>query len=173
MLDGDALTASGAAIGSRPVPYRLDYSLLTGSGFVTAEVNVRSRGNGWERNLTVVRSDDGRWSAHTSAAGEAPLPMPAGDTRELDNALDANLGLSPLFNTMPVLRHDLPDGFAADFLMVWISVPDLAARPSPQRYTRNCRPCLTAIASSASNRSVAARTSSLTSCSPPTVSSSD
>ncbi|HZR94590.1 MAG TPA: putative glycolipid-binding domain-containing protein, partial [Gaiellaceae bacterium] len=53
-----------------------------------------------------------------------------------DGAFDPDLGLSPLFNTMPVLRHRLHDGKKADeFLMVWISVPDLALHPSPQRYT--------------------------------------
>jgi hypothetical protein len=37
---------------------------------------------------------------------------------------------------MPVLRHRLHEGGGADdFLMVWISVPDLSIHPSPQRYT--------------------------------------
>jgi hypothetical protein len=35
--------------------------------------------------------------------------------------------VSPLFNSMPVLRHALHDGGTADdFVMVWISVPALA-----------------------------------------------
>jgi hypothetical protein len=37
---------------------------------------------------------------------------------------------------MPVLRHDLHNGGSAeDFLMIWISVPDLSIHASPQRYT--------------------------------------
>jgi uncharacterized protein len=51
-------------------------------------------------------------------------------------AFDPDLGLSPLFNSMPVLRDGVHDGGSVDdFLMVWISVPDLAVYPSPQRYT--------------------------------------
>jgi hypothetical protein len=49
---------------------------------------------------------------------------------------DPDLGLSPLFNSMPVLRHGIhPRETSVDFLMVWISVPDLQVHPSPQRYT--------------------------------------
>jgi hypothetical protein len=51
-------------------------------------------------------------------------------------AVDPDLGLSPLFNTMPVLRHRIHEGGRSeDFLMVWISVPDLSLHPSAQRYT--------------------------------------
>jgi hypothetical protein len=118
------------------LPYRLDYTLRTGPGFVTAEVEVSSRGDGWTRRMKLIRSDVGAWTAETASTGDAPLPPPGGDTHQLEGALDPDLGLSPLFNTMPVLRHHLHDGGSgADFLMVWISVPDLAIRPSAQRYT--------------------------------------
>jgi uncharacterized protein len=131
-----ALTASGIAIGSRPLPYRLDYTLRTGADFVTAEVEVSCRGDGWKRSMKLVRSSAGHWTAETATFGEAPLSTAGGDTQQFDGALDPDLGLSPLFNSLPVLRHDLHEGGAAgDFLMVWISVPDLAIRPSPQRYT--------------------------------------
>ncbi len=37
---------------------------------------------------------------------------------------------------MPVLRHGLLDGGGpVDFLMAWVSVPDLSVHPSRQRYT--------------------------------------
>jgi len=42
---------------------------------------------------------------------------------------------------MPVLRHGLLHGGAPrDFVMAWVSVPDLAVRPSAQRYTFVGRP---------------------------------
>jgi hypothetical protein len=125
-FDDDALTASGIAISSDPLPYRLDYSLRTGPSFVTAEVEASSRGEGWKRSLKLVRSKAGEWNAETATVGEAPLPPPGGDTQLVDGALDPDLGLSPLFND---------GGSVDDFLMVWISVPDLAIHPSPQRYT--------------------------------------
>lgn len=41
-----------------------------------------------------------------------------------------------MINTMPVLRHRLlaAGSRADDFLLVWISVPDLHVHPSSQRY---------------------------------------
>jgi hypothetical protein len=135
LADG-SLSAEGIAIGSEPLPYRLDYALRTGPDFITAEVEVFSRGDGWERSLRLVRSLQGRWTAETASIGEAPVRPPGGETEQFDDALDPDLGLSPLFNSMPVLRHRLHDGGAADdFMMVWISVPDLAIHRSPQRYT--------------------------------------
>jgi hypothetical protein len=54
----------------------------------------------------------------------------------LADALDCDLGFSPLFNSLPVLRHDMHEGGEArDFVMAWISVPDLTVRRSEQRYT--------------------------------------
>nr|WP_238431772.1 putative glycolipid-binding domain-containing protein [Streptomyces cavernae] len=44
--------------------------------------------------------------------------------------------MCPLTNTMPVLRHSLHrTPGERDFLMAWVSVPDLTVSPSPQRYT--------------------------------------
>lgn len=54
----------------------------------------------------------------------------------LAGALDCDLGLSPLTNSMPVLRHRLHEGGGSvEFLMAWVSVPDLAVHRSRQRYT--------------------------------------
>ena len=53
----------------------------------------------------------------------------------LAGALDCDLGLSPLTNAMPVHRHRLdrePGSF--DFVMAWVSVPDLAVHAARQRY---------------------------------------
>jgi hypothetical protein len=54
----------------------------------------------------------------------------------LKGAMDCDLAWSPLTNAMPVLRHDLlRGGGSVDFLMAWVSVPDLHVYPSAQRYT--------------------------------------
>jgi uncharacterized protein len=56
----------------------------------------------------------------------------------LDLELDADffdLGYSPIFNSLPILRYDLHrGGEARDFVMAWVSVPDLSVRRSEQRY---------------------------------------
>jgi hypothetical protein len=126
-LGRDVLAASGVAIGSAPFPYRLDYELETSVGFVTTRLHVTVRGGGRTRSLDLRRSTEGAW---TSREDGAPADRP-----DLAGALDVDLELSPLFNTMPVLRHGLARGGAAvDFTMAWVSVPDLAVHRSPQRY---------------------------------------
>jgi uncharacterized protein len=129
------LSASGVAIGSEPTPYRLDYTLETTKSFVTTRLVVAARGEGWERWLELTRTDAGGWIAQARHSGGLQLPAPGGDTAPFAGALDPDLGLSPLFNSMPVLRHGLHEDGGQDFLMVWISVPDLSLHPSPQRYT--------------------------------------
>lgn len=46
-----------------------------------------------------------------------------------------DLGWSPLFNSLPVIRDGLLDaGPARDYVMRWVEVPSLAVRTSEQRY---------------------------------------
>lgn len=46
-----------------------------------------------------------------------------------------HLGNSPLFNSLPVLRDGLlRTGDARDYVMRWVSVPELEVRESSQRY---------------------------------------
>ena len=134
-LLADRLQASGVQVGFAPLPYRLDFTLDTGADWVTERLAVTSRGDGWTRTLDLRRSTDGAWSIEASAEGEDDLPSPGGDVASFAAALDCDLGLCPLTNTMPVLRHDLlrRDG-SLDFVMALVSVPDLAVRRSGQRY---------------------------------------
>jgi uncharacterized protein len=135
-LESRRLRARGIAIGSDPEPYRLSFELQTRDEYITERAVVETQGAGWSRRLELHRSLAGVWSASSQSAGELDMPEPGGDLAELGEALDLDLGLSPVFNTMPVLRHDLHDVVGTeDFLMVWISVPDLSIHASPQRYT--------------------------------------
>jgi hypothetical protein len=135
-LSRQRLAATGVAIGAEPLPYRLDYRLETRRGFLTARLRVTTRGEGWQRALDLRRSPAGSWSVEAQAAGEAPLSPPGGAGAALSGALDCDLGLSPLTNSMPVLRHRLLEGGGAlDFEMAWVSVPDLAVQAAGQRYT--------------------------------------
>ncbi|MBA9006858.1 putative glycolipid-binding domain-containing protein [Thermomonospora cellulosilytica] len=139
-LGAGTLTASGWAIGGDPLPYRLEYELSTGDRYVTARLLVRAEGvdpdgGPWRRSLELVNGPGEVWSVRAKAEGHAALPPPGGDAAGLTGALDCDLGLSPLTNTMPVLRSGLLDGGGpAEFLMAWVSVPDLAVRPSRQTY---------------------------------------
>lgn len=136
-LEPDRLAAIGTAIGSDPEPYRLDYELATGSGFVTRYVRVSATGADWIRTVNLQHDGCGNWTCAAGQTGNLQLPDAGGDTGRLAGALDPDLGLSPLFNSLPVLRHRMlgADAIPADFVMVWISVPDLQLHASPQRYT--------------------------------------
>ena len=122
-IDGDQLTARGTQLGAEPEPYRVDYELTTGERFVTERLSLTARTAAGERRLELVRAGDGGWSAN----GE-PLP-------EVQGALDCDLANCPVTNTMPVLREGLRESREPkDFVMAWVSVPDLTVRRSEQRY---------------------------------------
>jgi hypothetical protein len=134
-LDHDRLAATIVAIGADPLPYRLDATLETDGGWVTRRLRVTTRGGDWERELDLGRGPDGRWSIDAHAAGRADLPAPGGPPGPLDGALDCDLGLSPVTNTMPVLREGLLrlDG-ERTFTMAWVEVPSLRVIASRQGY---------------------------------------
>jgi hypothetical protein len=137
-LESDRLAARGMAIGSAPALYRLDYELETAPAFVTARFAVTARGDGWMRSLDLRRAPSGIWQETWKEDGLCRV-LGARRPTDLDGlagALDVDLGLSPLLNTPPVLRHGLLRGAGSvDFVMAWVSVPDLAVHRSPQRYS--------------------------------------
>jgi uncharacterized protein len=129
------LRASGVAVGSTPLPYHLDYSLACEDSYITRSLSVRTAGEGWSRSLLLSRDTDNNWQVATTSDGEVDLPPPGGDPA-FAGAVDCDLGLSPLTNSMPVLRHGLLyGGDRVGFLMAWVSVPSLAVLLEAQRYT--------------------------------------
>jgi hypothetical protein len=130
------LTASGVALGTAPLPYRLDYELETRAGFLTARLRVISRGEGWRRELDLRRDQDGVWSIAADEEGDVELPPAGGAAARFAGALDCDLGLSPVTNMMPILRHCLLSGGGpTEFTMAWVAVPALSVQPDGQRYS--------------------------------------
>jgi hypothetical protein len=123
-----SLQARGRAVGTVPEFYWVSYTLETGEDFVTRRLWVTVERAAGSSELDLRRDDDGHWTGN----GE-PLP-------DVDGALDCDLGLCPLTNTMPVLRHGLhvTPGESAS-LMAWVSMPDLVVQPSRQTYTTLAR----------------------------------
>jgi hypothetical protein len=140
-LEDGSLTASGWAVGGEPVPYRLEYELATAGEYVTATLLVRVEGvdpgsGPWRRSVELVNGPGEVWAVRAKAEGHVALPPPGGDAAAVQGALDCDLGLSPLTNTMPVLRSGLLDGGGpVEILTAWVSVPDLTVTPSRQTYT--------------------------------------
>ncbi len=134
-LAGRGVRAEGTQIGVNPLPYRLEYRLDAPDNFVTRSLEVDVAGKGWSRRLRLMHDGSGAWEATASAEGSPDLPQPGGDVEQVAGALDCDLGLCPATNLMPVVRHGLHRGPGAeDFLMAWVSVPDLGVHPSQQRY---------------------------------------
>lgn len=122
-LTGDALLAQGVQLGADPEPYRLDYHLDVPHGWITRRLEVEASGGGWRRAIVLERDVEGAWTVDGQR-----------DAR-LDGALDCDLAFSPLTNVMPILRHGLHERAEShDFVMAWVSVPDLQVHRSPQRY---------------------------------------
>ncbi|MGH9027264.1 MAG: putative glycolipid-binding domain-containing protein [Acidimicrobiia bacterium] len=134
-LTADGVQARGTQVGLHPLPYRLDYDLDAGDGFVTRRLRVDVAGSDWHRRVDLSRKHDGEWRCIAETHGDAPVPAAGGDPDPLIGALDCDLGLSPLTNLMPIRRHALHEGPSeVEILAAWVSVPDLAVHASAQRY---------------------------------------
>ena len=138
-LGDDHLTAHGS---STTADYALTYRLATGPEWITRRLDVRvERTDGGWRHLTLERDVGGRWSSRRTEGTAAGDPVTANAEHDaLNGALDCDLGLCPLTNTMPVLRHRLMEASRAgetrrvDLTMAWVSVPELEVVASAQRY---------------------------------------
>jgi hypothetical protein len=108
MEDGGA-SVRGVQLGAG---HRVDYSLHTDAGWRTMRFDARCVGaDGSVRHLEVVPSDLG------------------------EDVLDVDLAFSPLTNLMPVRRTGLAaTAGAEDFVMAWISLPELEVTRSAQHY---------------------------------------
>lgn len=136
-LGSDRLTAHGS---STTADHTVTYRLRTTEGWVTSALDVTVEGDGWRRMLALRRATDG-WSALVRERGAdgdervRPLELP-----DLGGALDCDLALCPLTNTMPVLREGLVaaaqrgERRRRDLLMAWVSLPDLQVLASQQVY---------------------------------------
>jgi len=117
------LSADGAAIGQTPEPWTLRYAFESGPDWITRSIAVEVRTAVTRRTLELRRDDQG-WTVNGR-------PRP-----DLADALDCDLAACPLTNTMPVLRHGLLSRpGAVDFVMAFITVPELEVVPNRQLYT--------------------------------------
>jgi len=74
-------------------------------------------------------------TAVTEGTGDIDGPPP-GRFDDLDGALDCDLGLSPLTDSMPVLRHGLlKGGGRVAPTVAWVGMPHLQVIRRPQWYT--------------------------------------
>ncbi|WP_336725953.1 putative glycolipid-binding domain-containing protein [Cellulosimicrobium cellulans] len=134
----DRLAALGT---SRAAAYATAWALRTGPGWVTEHLDVSVRGLGWSRHLDLVRTPDGAWRADVRESGTPPSSLAApgiADPASLDGALDCDIALCPVTNTMPILRlgllGDRPPAGETRLVMAWVDLPSLAVLRSDQVY---------------------------------------
>lgn len=138
VLFDDGLRAFGRQVTD---DYAAAWTVDARDGWVTRTVAVAVQGRGWARTLVLSRdSDTGRWTSATHERGVPPtsLPRPGiADADALDEALDCDLGLCPLTNTMPIRRLGVQTDTAAEhsLTMAWIDMPSLEVIAGPQIYT--------------------------------------
>ena len=136
-LDADRLSAHGS---STTAAYALTFDLRTDPQWITRRLDVRVDGDGWWRALTLHRDERGWTSRRLDASGGDDPRVTDRRHPELAGALDCDLALCPVTNTMPVLREGMLDTSRvgehrwAELTMAWVTVPDLDVQQSVQRY---------------------------------------
>jgi uncharacterized protein len=134
-LAPEGVRARGTQLGVDPVAYRLDYELDAPDRFITRALRLRAAGDGWSRRLELTRNPQGVWEAQRWEEGDAELDPAPLDAEGLSGALDCDLAFSPLTNLMPIRREQLNEGPGdAEFVMAWVTVPELSVHASGQRY---------------------------------------
>src|SRR5947207_2298117 len=148
LSDQSGTYARGTAVATGPIPYTCGYELLVDSAWVTGRLSVTTEGAGWLRSVKLERAA-GRWRVTASeqgdldaallAAGRARAGLPGiEDPGQLRDAVDADLGGSPLTNTPPIRRLGLlaaKPGTTSTVTVAWVLVPSLAVVAAQQTYT--------------------------------------
>lgn len=143
VIGAGGLEARSVAIGSSPVPYRLDLDLAVDHGWVTQRLALQVVGDRWSRSLALDRDLDGSWRGTWTEFGAPPpavdgaRPADAIEPHEIPGAVvDVDVEWSPLTNVMPIRRLGLTAaGAAGRFTMAWVAVPSLAVTLDEQHYT--------------------------------------
>src|SRR3954454_21779345 len=141
-MTADGLLARSTAIGSVPVPYRLDLDLIVGADWITRRLALKATGDGWTMSLALARSSAGAWTGTAGMEGVVPsavaatVPVDAVDPTSIPaHVLDVDVQYSTVTNVMPIRRLGLDRaGASGSFVMAWVSVPSLAITLAPQRY---------------------------------------
>lgn len=138
-LAPDRLDALGV---SRTTDYVTSWSLETGPGWTTSRLDVSVTGRGFTRWLVLRRDSAGRWQSESWAHGTADfhgerMADPGlADPGTVEGAVDCDLALCPVTNTMPILRLGALAGLAeTELTMAWVDLPSLEVRASRQVYS--------------------------------------
>jgi hypothetical protein len=106
------------------VAHRIEYRLELDDAARTRRVTVRDRAGSDDVELVLEADGLGTWRR----GGEVVVASP--------DAIDVDLGFSPLTNSLPIWRYDLEVGESRDFDVACVPFPSLAVERGRQTYTR-------------------------------------
>jgi uncharacterized protein len=121
----DSADSTLLAFNEDGTPLRITYHLHWNEVGRLLRADLQSR-SGTQSGALALRSDGhGNWQD----AGGTPL-------RDLDGCIDIDIWPTPFTNSFPIWRSALEIGERREFLMAWVSGPDLTVEAKPQAYTR-------------------------------------
>lgn len=106
------------------VACRLEYAILCDPDWVTHSAVVAGWVGARDVDVTVTRSDSGRWDLNGTVRPE------------LDGCVDVDLNFSPSTNLLPIRRLDLSIGCPTTVRAAWLRFPTFELEPLEQVYTR-------------------------------------
>jgi hypothetical protein len=106
-------------------PFRLAHQLSWDEGWRLNRAHLVVTTVEHTRTLTLTTDGRGHW--HDADGTKLS---------RLDGCIDIDIWPTPFTNTFPLRRQPLAVGEQRDFVMAWLSAPDLTLDPAPQRYTR-------------------------------------
>ena len=119
--EGGRILIEGLVIGTNEgAPFGLDYRLVLDRAWLLREAELRTAAG---RSLRLSSDGQGSWTVDGHAE-------PA-----LSSCVDIDIEATPLTNTLPIRRLDLPAGQSAAIAVAYVRVPSLTVAPGSQRYT--------------------------------------
>jgi uncharacterized protein len=106
-------------------PFRLGYQLAWDERWRLRDAQLVVTTERAMRSLWLKADGEGRWRDGEASA----LP-------ELDGCIDIDIWPTPFTNTFPIRRQPMAVGERREFVMAWVSAPELTVRPVRQGYTR-------------------------------------
>ncbi len=106
-------------------PFRLAYQLAWDESWRLRDARLVVTTERAIRSLRLETDGKGHWRD-----GEARA------LSELDGCIDIDIWPTLFTNTFPIRRQPMAVGERREFVMAWVSAPELTVRPMRQRYTR-------------------------------------
>jgi uncharacterized protein len=106
-------------------PFRLNYRLVWDGTWRLRTALLDVTTEACSRSLELAADGQGNWRDGS------------GQTRpDLQGCLDIDIWPTPFTNTLPICRAPMAVGERREFVMAWVSAPELILRPMRQAYTR-------------------------------------